>query len=309
MYFSSLAATCAIFLVAGGLNVANMLYYSSDSYRDQNSVLSVVNVLRYSAICTDREWVVCSEGCDENKRWWDSIFASEYYGTAQDGDGGDVVLINRTTCNPAEFPQGMINYGTLMLLIVLMSLYMYVLSKKEVRYDEANTTASDYTVVVHNPPPDAVDPDEWRDHFDQFASEGGGVTLVTVALNNEELLGKLVQRRRDIKTLRGRFAGKKDLDFDNIAQVDGAVEERMRYVRDEEERRGCVSRLCCGCLVTPVLRCLGFSLPEDVIWERVKKTTEEIRELQKKEYKAAAVYITFETEEGQRNALEAFNVR
>lgn len=35
-----------------------------------------------------------------------------------------------------------------------------------------------------------------------------------------------------------------------------------------------------------------------------QKRTEEIRELQRKEYKAAAVYVTFKTKEGQRNVLE-----
>jgi hypothetical protein len=48
-------------------------------------------------------------------------------------------------------------------------------------------------------------------------------------------------------------------------------------------------------------------LTEDIIWERIKSITEEIRELQRQEYKATSVFVTFETQEGQRSALTALN--
>ena len=305
MYFSSLSTLCIIFLLVGCLNIANMVYYSSPAY-DPNTTegWNLVNMLHYSAVCTDREWVVCTTGCDtpENKEYWDNIeFTGGYFGTASDG----TVLISKTTCNPATFEQGMINYGTLMLLILCMSLYMWYLSKREIRFDEDNTSAPDYTVVVHNPPqndPKALDPDEWRDHFDQYSDKG--VTLVTVALDNEKLLTKLIQRRKDIKALKRCFPSGVNVDIDNEQAVNVAVENAKRYRHAEESLQNCLTK-CVNSIFTPLLRCLGFALTEEFLWKRIKTTTEEIQELQKQEYHAAAVYITFETEEGQRTALSA----
>mmetsp|Transcript_5812 Transcript_5812/g.13266 ORF Transcript_5812/g.13266 Transcript_5812/m.13266 type:complete len:1004 (-) Transcript_5812:1353-4364(-) len=304
MYFSSLSAVFVIFILAGSLNIANMIYYSSTEYDPNLTGFSLVDMLQYSTVCTDREWVICTQGCSENIGFWNTIFTNEYYGTSSDG----TILINKTKCNPAEFTQGMVNYGTLLLLILCMSLYMWYLKKREVRFDEDNTSAPDYSIVVHNPPSDDLDPDDYRDFFDQFSDKG--VTLVTVALNNEVLLDKLVQRRMDIKMLKRRLPPEIALDFDDEGAVDTAVENAKRYRWEEEKlRNGCSKFMSCIFLpFTATLRCLGFSsAEEDVLWKRIKKTTEQIQELQQQEYQAAGVYITFETEEGQRTALEALN--
>ncbi|KAL7535279.1 hypothetical protein ACHAXR_006394 [Thalassiosira sp. AJA248-18] len=309
MYFSSLSALTVIFFLAGCLNVANTIYYASENYDPSDdkssSAFALLNMLQFSAICMDREWVVCAD-CKDHKERWNSIFTEEYYatGSAFDDNGNEITLISRTKCEPAEFAQGMINYGTLLLLIVCMGLFMWYLSKKEVRFDEDNTSAPDYTVVVHNPPGDAVDPDEWRDFFDQFSNKG--VTLCTVALNNEELLKKLVQRRKDIKLLRRAFPMGIECDFDDEASVDFAVNAARDCRIQEKNERGCLSKLL-GSIFTPLLNSLGFALPEEAIWERIKKTADEIKTLQEKEYQAAAIYITFETEDGQRTALDALN--
>lgn len=307
MYFSSLFAVFVIFILVGSLNIYNMIYFSSTKYDPGTETVPLLQMLKYSAVCTDREWVVCSEGCDE-KNSWDSIFTNNYYGTATDENGDMVVLINKTTCDMAEFIPGMVSYGTLLLLILCMSLYIWYLKKREIRFEEDNSSAADYSVVVHNPPPDALDPDEWRDFFDKFADKA--VTLVTVALNNENLLLKLVQRRSDIRLLRRRLPSELDLDFEDEVAMVTAVENAKRYRLDTMERRNCCSKLASYIFLpfTLTLRCLGFSAPpEDVLWERIKVTTEAIKTLQKEEYKAASVYVTFETEEGQRTALEALN--
>jgi hypothetical protein len=223
---------------------------------------------------------------------------------------------------------------------------MSFLGKKEVRFDEDKTTAADYTIIIHNPPPEAVDPDDWRvrssfaivlarlllwfhcthlssslflhclqDFFDQFSDKA--VTLCTVALNNEQLLAKLVQRRKDIKSLKrqlpaplfGRGAGSVGVKcgFDNdeqLSAVDDAVKQAKRY--RESLPTNCLSKLV-GLTVTPLLRRLGLCLTEEMLWKRIQATTEDIKTLQKLEYQAAAVYVTFETEQGQRTALEALN--
>ena len=48
------------------------------------------------------------------------------------------------------------------------------------------------------------------------------VTLCTIALNNERLLRKLVLRRQDMKSLRGRLGA--NTDFENAEEVAKAVQ-------------------------------------------------------------------------------------
>ena len=311
MYFSSLQALCLIFVLAGLLNTFNILYYSSDEYDPERglsieNLSKVIEMVQYSAVCLSREWVVCAD-CEKKRAWWDNLFTREYYGTAYDGEGGEVTLIHRTTCMPAQFKEGMINYGTMLLLIVCMGLFGWYLKKREVRYDEDTTTASDYSIVVRNPPGDAVDPDEWRDFFDTFADTGG--TLVTVALDNEPLIQKLVARRRDIKLLLHKLPPKLKLDFDDEEGSEKIILECMAK-RIAADDRWYITKVFAGVrsfAISFIGYQDGYFQSEEKIWDRIKNTNDEIRELQQRVYNAASVFVTFETEQGQRTALEAMN--
>jgi len=192
-------------------------------------------------------------------------------------------------------------------------------------------TATDYSVAIRNPPPDAYDPDgthatfslsspttatsilpsidlfffcaiflikEWRDFFSQFAEKQ--VTAVTIALNNEKLLHKLIARRYHLRDLRLMLPKGADLENENAVRL--AVSEILR--EQESERRGCF-QLLLECTVFPILRLFGMFLPPNVLCDRSFKLREEIRELQKEKYDVATVFVTFETEEGQRAALTA----
>ena len=81
-------------------------------------------------------------------------------------------------------------------MIVAIALYLFcfeILKRKEVCFDEAAQTASDYSIRIENPPGDATDPDEWKAFFSQFGTDNDGdgqeenhvVTCCTVALDNE----------------------------------------------------------------------------------------------------------------------------
>ena len=311
MYFSSLQALCIIFVLAGALNTFNILYYSSAEYDPERGLSvedlsKVIEMVQYSAVCLSREWVVCAD-CERERSWWDNVFTREYYGTADDGEGGTVTLVHRTTCEPAQFQEGMINYGTMFLLIACMGLFSWYLKKREVRYDEDNTTASDYSIVVQNPPKDAVDPDEWRDFFDTFSDKG--VTLVTVALDNEPLIQKLVARRRDIKLLLHKLPPKLELNFDDEEGTEKIILDCMAK-RIAADNRWCITKVFAGIFSFAIFFIGyqdGYFQSEEKIWDRIKKTNNEIRELQQRAYNAASVFVTFETEQGQRTALEAMN--
>ena len=174
----------------------------------------------------------------------------------------------------------------------------------EVRWDEDNTSAPDYSVIVMNPPKSAKDPEEWKSFFDTFSDKQ--VTLVTVALGNDELLNTIVAKRRDIKILRGMLPKAKGINFSDEESLGNIVlNEHNRRIAEEMER-SCLGKLF-GMTITPLLRVLGFGVTENVIWERVKAANAKIKDLEQKEYDASAVFVTFETEQGQRTAMEALN--
>lgn len=162
-------------------------------------------------------------------------------------------------------------------------------------------TSSDYTVLVQNPPPDAFDPDEWRDFFSQFALKQ--VTTVTIALNNEKLLRKLIQRRRHRNNLKMMLPKNTNMDDESSLQVAVAqlVKER------EQEGRNCFAKML-DCLIFPLLRMLGMFLPPEQLLQRSSELTEDIKDLLNDKYDVIKVFVTFETEEGQRAALAALSV-
>ena len=124
------------------------------------------------------------------------------------------------------------------------------------------------------------------------------MTLCTIALDNDSLINKLIQRRRDMRQLRCRL-GIANINFDDHEEVENLVEE---ITKRREKKKSCLEKLC-----NPILRCIGMGKTEQEIWQRYQSTTEAIKELQKENFDVSAVYITFETEQGQRNALEAMN--
>lgn len=154
--------------------------------------------------------------------------------------------------------------------------------------------------MVKNPPPNAYDPDEWNAFFDQFAKKQ--VTCVTIALNNDEMVRKLIARREARTALQMQLP--KGVDMDDQDLVRALV---AQLVRDQEaEPKGCIGAIL-SC-ITPILNVFGMLLPPDKLVEKVFRLTEEIKELQEKEYQVVKVYVTFESEEGQRAALEGMSI-
>jgi hypothetical protein len=184
--------------------------------------------------------------------------------------------------------------------LVSFFLFSVYQRKREQLFDESKQTATDYSVVVNNPPPDAYDCDEWRDFFTQFADKQ--VIAVTVALDNYELLDRMIHRRVLRSRLKELLPKKFDLDDEDQVRVEVA-----RLLKEQEmERKGPLD-LIFGCIVLPILRIMDISLSPDVLVDRTFQLTDEIKELMKKKYNVTKVFVTFETEVGQRNCLEALS--
>jgi hypothetical protein len=77
------------------------------------------------------------------------------------------------------------------MLLILIAVVAVVQNHVSARLDEAMQTASDYAVLVDDPEAEDCDPDVWQQFFSQF----GHVTFVTVAKNNGPLMVALANRR------------------------------------------------------------------------------------------------------------------
>ena len=209
----------------------------------------------------------------------------------------------RNKCLGAEIPfPGIVgNWVSLIVLIIAFGLLAIFQRAREVRFDEDKLTATDYSLIVKNPPKDAYNPDDWRDFFTQFCEKQ--VTCVTVALNNDQLLWKLTLRRIYRNQLRMQLPKSTDLEDEDLVRAAVAQVEREW----ETEPKGCIMRLI-ECLIFPILNLFGMFLPPHILVDRIFKLTEEIKELQTRHYDVTDIFVTFETEAGQRTALSALKV-
>jgi len=297
LYFASLRVVAVILLVTGFINIANIYFYASDEYSGGQH--GVRFSLKGSAICTQGDWVVCT---DCTKDQWESQEESDRFGIATDPITGDeTTLVLQSACNGAQLAQGIVNWVSLVFLIISIWILSIYQKKRETLFDIGKQTATDYSVVVKNPPPDAYDPDQWREFFAPFAEKQ--VTCVTVALNNDVLLRKLLTRRVFRRNLRAQLP--KNVDIDNEDEVRVAVAQINR--EQEMEPKGFFALVChCFC-ICQILHLFNLFLSADSLVDKLVKITEEIKELQIAKYKVSEVFITFETEEGQRNCLTAFS--
>jgi hypothetical protein len=294
LYFSTLRIMAVILVVAGLINIPSILYYAGPEYSNGQSGLMSFS-LHGSAVCTEGEWVVCQD-CPEEE-WADSFEERNRYGTTADG----TILVLRNSCIGAQLSQGMVNWATLIFLIICFGLLACYQRAREVRFDEDKLSAPDYTLVVRNPPKDVFDPDDWRDFFSQFAEKH--VTCVTVALNNDMLIWKLTLRRIYRNELRLHLPKNLDLEDEDLVRTAVAQVEKEW----ESEPKGCIDVLA-GCTILPILRLFGMFLQPNVLVDRIFILTEEIKELQKEHYDVCQVFVTFETEAGQRTAMSALTV-
>ena len=287
LYFQTVAMICIMFLIAGFVNITNIYYFAVEysGYKDRQWGL------QGSAVCTATYWAIC-EDCTPDQFLGES---GRRLGQLQNG----TFVALRNNCE-IGMEQVMVNWATWVYFFLFLTAASLFLRAREVRSDEDEVTASDYSVLVKNPPPDALDPDEWRDYFSQFAEKQ--VTVVSLHLNNEELIHQLMLRRILRDNLRRMLPKGVDMDDENSLRlvVDAHIRER------EAEPKGCIGMIL-ECLLFRPLRLVGMFEQAEVLLDRIDKITDKIKELQAKEYHLSKVFITFETEEGQRAALTALS--
>ena len=139
LYFSTLRALAVLTLLAGLLNIPNFMYFVSDEYSAGQP--GVPDLLRGSAICTETSWVPCSDckpGDFEDRR------------LAVNNETNTVFAL-KNNCDGATLQQGMVNYATLIFMIVGLVALNFYIKKSEIAFDEDEQTAQVRMYRKHQP--------------------------------------------------------------------------------------------------------------------------------------------------------------
>lgn len=190
LYFSTLRALAFATFLLGLVSAYNINYFASDAYMPVNFREQIINKLTVgSAICTNTPWVPCpdcnctSANDDGRGSNHDQLQRNRCGRIVKDGFNLTVALKNDCDATPRQL--GLVNYTTVIMLLFATALLGEYLRRQEIAFDEDEQTAQDYSVRVTNPPPDATDPEEWRNFFLDNC-DGAQVTVSSVG--NSHLL-------------------------------------------------------------------------------------------------------------------------
>lgn len=277
MYFQTLQLLACAFMVCGILQANTIQFYKSQNYSDGQP--GVPFMLKGSAVCTRHAMVCLDKDCTE---------------------------IGKSNLCQMSQTQANLDIANTLMFFIMFAIVGMVQNHVSARLDEAMQTASDYSVIVEDPEDNDTDPEEWRKFFSQF----GHVTFVTVAKNNGPLLVALANRRyimREIIMIIGNGEYEPSDDSISKRKWDGLTFEKKLQndvaLENEPAQDGVVK-------VRRLIAATGFfglktltNLKSEL--EKANKAVQ--KSLQETNYVASSVFITFETEIGQRNCLKALS--
>jgi hypothetical protein len=164
----------------------------------------------------------------------------------------------------------------ILLIIALCSGYLqsYFIGK----VDKDNLTTSDYSVQIDNPPYTISDPDEYYRHFSAF----GDVVLVTIAMNNGDLISAMAEKKVYEEGMEAQQRYKEIADSTMAAYKD-------------QNQAGCCTKL---------LQCGGYSATLGYYQDLLKDTNARLRSLVQKDYRPWRVFVTFAKQKDQRECLK-----
>lgn len=306
LYFSALRSIMILSIVAGLINIPNMLYFAGEKYSQGQDGVSLL--IRGSASCTIKEFVPCPSCQIE-----DFSDVPHRIATVESIYSDDQLkFVMKNYCDGAKFPLIFVNYATLLCVIYGLWRINQHLKSHEVKFDEDEQTAQDCkfdfvvfaydecllycshntiapsdSVVIKNPPKDATDPSEWKSFFDTKFGSNIHVTCCTIARDNNELVQALVARRQILQKLKWKLPVGSRLDIGSLA-ID---------THNIREKRGLFEKL--KSVVIP-------GVPE--LFKQLVIINDKVKKLSIMDFPATRVFVTFETEKAQRTILQQLSV-
>jgi hypothetical protein len=314
VYFETLRILAAILFVAYLLYLPTIWFYASTSYDPANNGDDNMTMnhwwydapLRGSLMCRHTVWVPCLD-CPIHAFPADRLATTANTTTEDEDASSSFLFVLKNDCSPMRWAEGVNHLIVVVFCTISMIALGFYQKHLELRYDESVLTASDYSIIVTNPPEDAVDANEWKLYFERLLlsignGDGRQVKYCTVALDNAELVAALVERRAGLLQ-----AVHHDVDDNNVhggAHDDRTaiqpVPEHIRTVAPEwAQRCDRIEAKCRALLQVQVV-------PEkdgDEQKKKKKQKDEPKKLLGQRRYGATKVFVTFDTEKSQRDVL------
>jgi hypothetical protein len=285
-YFAHLQGLIFLCFLMTAINIPTMYFFDTDEYRQPGSP-SFPFFLRGSGVCTATEEV--------------SVLYSD----------GNFHTHMRNLC-PFSPELGFLSLATVSIAAWFVLFFRKRMEMVMVSLDTSQQTAQDYSVLVHDPDPDATDPDEWKAYFSQF----GEVASVTVALSNGALLRAMAERRF-IKLM-------VQYETPDGACVDTHIGGKMAAKRDQAS--SIASRQMLGLKAgkgdgpkwmatelntvnaSKVLNLAGFGLTQEQWMVQYQSNQSVLETLYQQHFPVSKVFCAFESEQGQRSCLQKLTI-
>ena len=353
MYFTTTMWFGIMLLVCGLIQLPTTLYFASPAYDGANdrdgALLASVHLIG-SASCLDQERVCLDAACSayagefHYPDFGAPRYSPDYDAAAQawrdrglklfDDDGaersaravagsslgeafGERLTVGLRGCDVREA----FGYADLAMMVFLAAALLVlgrIQDKESEDLDLSEQTAQDYSIIVEDPNPEIVDPDEWKEWFE---AKFGPVFMVTVCLNNGRLV-KLFKRKRflekeiELETLEeekyaAKPAANADGDGDAAASGGGKGSKRKSVVTKErnaeivaleatQRSKSCFKR---------AMEALGLDPTLDYFNLELLKVNQAIDDLTSDAvFTATKVFITFNDEKSQRKCLRKLAV-
>ncbi len=342
LYFVCLRAISIITFLSGCMSIYNISFFASDEYNvdgldgyNFDGTKSVPWFLRGSAICTSHEWVYCPSCTEEH------FNGNTDYRLYKATDDGTMTFALKNRCEGKIYHVGMVTYGTIIVTTVGLFLTYWWMIHMGTKLDQNEQTAQDYSIVIRNPPKnneelneyqvegdhheagenlDVYDPVVWKNFF-EMNFDNAHVTCCTVVVDNDNLLLALVKRREilkyldDVLELMGpeeyRELGLlKEDDEGNVRIPDPIIIDKRRIEVDMNKLEEVVEQVerKRNCFRTFIAKKISFfaGIPEQ--FYQLKDLNSVIVEEAKEKHDISSVFISFETEEAQRQVLKSMSV-
>jgi len=142
LYFSTMSALSLILLVAFGINVPNLMYFSSDEYSAETQE-SLRLSFRGSSICPDSTFEPCPTCTLEDWQKYPATYTR--YAVSEMDSSLHFIKVNH--CSIGE-TVGVFGYASLVFVAVAVYMMLIWLKHRTTKFDEAEQTAQDYSIVV-----------------------------------------------------------------------------------------------------------------------------------------------------------------
>ena len=271
-------------LFAGLLSLQNMVYFYSDEYSDGQPGVEVF--VKGSAICTRTEFVPCPD-CSPRD------FSEDRFAAFFDIQSREILtFVLKNRCDGARVQQGMINLASVIFMAIGVLFVHLYMSRQALLFDKEEHTAHHYSIRIKNPPHNARDPEEWRKFFRE-SFDGARATVVTIVLENDELVQAARKRRECRRKIELEVEPGTSMSEANLAKLS----ERI------EKSRGCFRRLLAK--YWPFWPG-GPGVPE--MYKEMNGHNEKVLELTKRQYPVSNVFVSFETEKERKEVFEKLAV-